>query len=72
MAEKVYISTLNTIFGYHCMSDKKQNIKLSAAIPIIALLISCSPKAQPTPTPDMGRFPGCTHGNVNEPIDPVN
>ena len=36
------------------MADKKHNINKSGAILIIALLISCSPKAQSAPTPDMG------------------
>jgi len=53
MAEKVYISTLNKIFGKYLMADKKQNINKSAAIFIITLLSACSPKAQPVPTPDM-------------------
>ncbi len=36
------------------MSNKRQNIKKRAAIFTLALLASCSPKAQPAPTPDMG------------------
>ena len=36
------------------MTDKKQNIKKSAAILIITFLTSCSLKSQPAPTPDMG------------------
>jgi len=54
MAEKVYISPLEIIPGYYYMADKKQNINISGAILIIAILASCSPKAQPAPTPDMG------------------
>jgi len=36
------------------MFDKGQNIKKNAAILVLAVLTSCTPKAQPDPTPDVG------------------